>query len=135
MNIILSIKPRFVEKIKEGEKKFEFRKSLPKRKISQILIYSSSPVKKIVGKFDFEEVLELSPEELWKKCKSGAGIDESEFFKYFEGKEIAYGIKISNLNLYRRDIDPNEIDRNFVAPQSFKYTSINHSYLENIVAD
>ena len=31
MKVLLSIKPEFVEKIISGEKKFEFRKSLPKR--------------------------------------------------------------------------------------------------------
>ena len=32
MKILLSIKPQFVEKIKKGEKKFEFRRTLPKKK-------------------------------------------------------------------------------------------------------
>ncbi len=43
MNVLLSIKPKYVEKIKNGNKKFEFRKSLfiekNQTKIEKIFIY------------------------------------------------------------------------------------------------
>ena len=52
MKILLSIKPEFVEKIISGEKKFEFRKSLPKRDgITTVVVYSTMPVGKVIGEF------------------------------------------------------------------------------------
>ena len=36
MSVILSIKPKYVEKIKKGLKLYEFRKSIFKEKVSEI---------------------------------------------------------------------------------------------------
>jgi predicted transcriptional regulator len=49
MKAILSIKPKFVEEIISGRKRFEFRRRIFKKKISTILVYSSSPIQKFVG--------------------------------------------------------------------------------------
>lgn len=51
MNIILSIHPEYVEKILAGEKTVELRRLLPRQNVEKIYIYSTSPVKKIVGYF------------------------------------------------------------------------------------
>jgi hypothetical protein len=51
--VLLSIKPKYVKSIIEGDKRYEFRKTIFKnREINRIYIYSSSPVKKIVGTFE-----------------------------------------------------------------------------------
>ena len=46
MKVILSIKPEFVEKIINGEKKFEYRKKFSK---SEKFLFISSPIKLVVG--------------------------------------------------------------------------------------
>ena len=46
--ILLFIKPEYVSRILEGSKRFEFRRSVAKRKEERILIYSTAPVKKVV---------------------------------------------------------------------------------------
>ena len=125
MNVLLSIKPKYVEEIKKGNKKYEFRKSLWKKKnfekIDKIFIYSSSPVKKIVGRFVFNDILEDHPNILWEKCKDYSGIDEYNFFKYFDQKEKGLAIKISDLKFFKEPIDPKSIFPEFNAPQSFCY--------------
>ena len=40
MNVILSIKPEFVEKIFSGEKQYEYRKILFKQKVDTVYIYA-----------------------------------------------------------------------------------------------
>ena len=49
MNVLISIKPKYIEKIKQGIKTFELRKRIFKNydKINTIYIYSTSPIKKI----------------------------------------------------------------------------------------
>lgn len=50
MKILISIKPQFVDKIRRGEKKFEFRRVLPKhQEVDTIIVYASKPVGKVVG--------------------------------------------------------------------------------------
>ena len=68
MKILLSIKPEFVEKIISGEKKFEFRKTLPKREgVTTVVVYSTMPVGRVIGEFKVKDTLSNTPESLWEK--------------------------------------------------------------------
>ena len=80
--VLISIKPRFAEKILSGKKKYEFRKSIFKdRSITKIVIYSSSPVQKVVGEFAIGRILADRPKGLW--WRAGIGEDKEFFFDYF----------------------------------------------------
>lgn len=121
MTALLSIKPEFVQAIFDGTKKFEFRKVNFRRKIDRIIIYATKPVGKIVGEFIVDDILKASPEELWHKTSSQAGIDEERYFQYFSGKNIGFAIKIKSAKRYEEAICPHSQYLNFVAPQSFMY--------------
>jgi predicted transcriptional regulator len=122
MDVLLSIKPKYVKSIIGGEKRYEFRKTIFKnREINRIYIYSSSPVKKIVGTFEIGGILEDHPVDLWENVKEYAGINDQEFFSYFEGKSRAFAIGIQNLQEFNEPIDPYETMSGFVPPQSYCY--------------
>ncbi len=122
MDVILSIKPKYVKSIVDGEKQYEFRKSIFRhRSINHVYIYSSSPVQKIVGRFEIGAILEDHPAELWENVKDYAGIDAQEFFSYFEGKSKAYAIGIQNLHEFDEPIDPYITLPGFIPPQSYQY--------------
>jgi len=122
MNVLLSVNPKYAAKIVDGEKKYEFRKRIFKRKdIEQIYIYSTSPVSKITGVITIKEILEGSTEEIWKKCSSYSGITEEEFFCYFEDKEKAFAIEIKDVEVFTESVDPYTIFDRFTSPQSFCY--------------
>ncbi len=122
MDVLLSIKPKFADKIIVGEKKFEFRKTrLSKDKVDDIYIYSSSPVKKIIGKVTISKILEGHPKKIWKICHKFAGLTEEEFFSYYDGKEIAYALAIENVEHFNEPIDPYIEFEGFVPPQSYCY--------------
>ena len=125
MNVLLSIKPKYVEEIKKGNKKYEFRKSLCNRdnlnKIEKFFIYASSPVKKIVASFISSEILEDHPRILWEKCRKHSGIKEVDFFNYFRDREKGLALEISKLKFYKQALDPKSIFPFFKAPQSFCY--------------
>ncbi|MHA1409731.1 MAG: ASCH domain-containing protein, partial [Candidatus Odinarchaeia archaeon] len=94
MNIILSIKPKYCEKIKSGTKTYEFRKSIFKRKIGKVFIYSSSPVQKIIGTFEIDNIINDTPHKLWEICNGSSGLSKSEFFNYFNNTKQGYALKI-----------------------------------------
>ncbi len=127
MNVLLSIKPQFAEKIFNGTKKYEFRKAIFKDpNVKTVVVYASSPVSLVIGEFDIEEVLSDEPKELWKKTHKESGISEEFFFDYFSRREIAFAIKIKKTRRYKR---PKELSKSFNAspPQSFCYlTGKNH---------
>lgn len=122
MKALLSIKPQYVEKIFNGEKRFEYRKVIfANKNIKTVVVYSTMPIGKIVGEFSIDEILEFSPSELWEVTKDFAGIDKQFYDEYFEGKKKAFAIKIKKATLYKIPINPYGLEEKFTAPQSFLY--------------
>ena len=124
MKIILSIKPDFVKEIFSGRKKYEYRKSVFNNKeVNSVIIYCTMPVGKIVGEFSIDCVECEEPSVLWEKTKNFSGISKEFFDDYFDGREKAYALKIASYKEYKNPINPSNIIRSFIAPQSFKYVS------------
>ncbi len=122
MNALLSIKPKYIEAILRGDKRYEFRKSIFRdRKIGKVYMYSTAPVKKIVGTFRMGRIIEDHPECLWKQLQRFSGLDNAEFFRYFSGIKRGYAIEIANVKEFETPIDPRDLIPGFVPPQSFCY--------------
>ena len=128
MNVLMSIKPEFVNRILTGEKQYEFRKSIFKENVERIYIYSSYPVKKIVGYFEVDEIIHKSPEELWNSYSEVSGISKKDFFEYFKDREKGYAIKINNLKVFDEFIEM----KDYTGPQSFCYIE-NSDYLRKLL--
>ena len=124
MNVLLSVRPQFAEAIVQRKKKYEVRRVVFKRRdVDRVYIYSTSPVSKIVGSFEVEDVIEDSPEGIWNACHNDLAISEIDFFKYFEGSAIGFAIKIANTLRFDNPLDPHSIIEDFRPPQSFCYLS------------
>ena len=122
MNVLLSIKPDFVKRIFAGEKRYEFRKRAFMRRVNNVVVYSCSPVSRVVGEFSVGNVLEGSPNEIWRQCRRFAGITKKEFNAYFAGKSTAYAIEIHSLTRYPEELILSET-YHCRPPQSFMYLS------------
>ncbi|MBA2858631.1 type I restriction enzyme S subunit [Methanococcus maripaludis] len=120
-DVLISIKPKYVKKIMDNSKKYEFRKQIFKKSVEKIYVYSTSPVMKIVGYFDLGVILAKDPEKIWEELQEYAGIDKKDFFQYFNDKTTAYAIEIPKFIKLSDPIDPKKIDPNFKPPQSFYY--------------
>lgn len=128
MRILLSIKPEYVELIERHTKLFEFRKRKFKNVTSEILIYASAPVKKIVGIIQVRDIIEDTPIALWSHCRQYAGIKEKAFFEYFKGKNKGIAIEIKDYIKFESPVDPYKVNSDFTPPQSY-------AYLDNIFPD
>ncbi len=121
MKVLLSIKPEFAEKIFDGTKRYEFRRSIFKEEnITKVIVYASSPLQQVIGEFEIADIFSLNPKALWKKTKRYSGISEKYFFNYFYDKEIGHAIKIKNVKRYRKPLSLKE-NFNTIPPQSFSY--------------
>ena len=118
--ILLSINPQYVERIMCGEKKFEFRKNVCKRNVDKIVIYSTSPVMKVVGEAEVEEVLVDEPQKIWNVTEEYSGVEREFFEEYYEGREQAVAYKLKGVIKYEK---PKKLEEYGVknAPQSFCY--------------
>ncbi len=121
MQVILSIKPEFAEKIFDGSKKFEFRRVIFKNPdIKSIIVYASSPVKKVIGEFEIDEILKDDLNCLWQQTQADSGITKDFFFEYFENKLEGFAIKIKSVTRYKEPKCLKQ-DYNLTPPQSFLY--------------
>jgi predicted transcriptional regulator len=122
LNVLLSINPDYAYKIFNGEKRYEFRRKIFKRNaINKMIIYATAPVCKILGYAYIEKIITDKKEEIWKKCFAYSGMEEKDFFTYFEGITIGFAIKMKNITKFEKPVDPYEIFINFNPPRSFYY--------------
>ena len=66
-------------------------------------------------------VLPLHMKQASDRWMNATGIDNRDFFAYFEGKSRAFAIEIQNLQEFNNPIDPYETMPGFVPPQSYCY--------------
>ena len=121
-NIVISINPEHVENIINGTKKFEYRTKAAKCDVGKIIIYETTPVKKVVAEVEIVDVLMMAPNDLWKETKLASGISKEYFDTYFKNREVAYAYKLGAINVYDRPRELNEFGLRF-APQSFAYVN------------
>lgn len=125
MKVLLSIKPEYVEKILNGSKKFEFRKSIFKNdNVKSVVVYSTMPIGKVVAEFDIVHILKDTPDVIWKKTSEFSGISRKFFDEYYCGREHAIAIKIGNVRKYDKPMDLKEIGSGITPPQSYRYLTI-----------
>lgn len=117
---IFSIKPQYAFKIVDGSKKYEFRKRKIVQPIETIIIYATAPVSKIIGEFSINKILVDSPYVIWEQTRESAGIDESEFFAYFNNCKNAVAYEIDEVRTYKQYIDLSDLGVKH-APQSYVY--------------
>ena len=127
---LLSVHPEYVDLIKKGGKRVEFRRRPFARTITHIVIYATSPVKKLVGVCEVERVIQDAPAALWARYGWGGGISRDALFRYLDG--LMYGIAIvlrsfrSFVNLL--DLSALGVER---PPQSFRY--LNKSVFADLI--
>lgn len=116
--ILLSIHPRYADQIFDGTKRIEFRKRNVPAEIGRVFVYSTSPISTILGYFDVETTVELSPAALWRKYSGIGGITKEAFDSYYQGHLLGRGLLIGSIRRYSRTIP---LPKRMRAPQSFAY--------------
>lgn len=126
MDVVISIKPQYVNLIVNKEKNHEFRNFIPKKGVSRLWVYSSSPVKKLKYVIDVDYIVTYP--NLIKE--SGIGND-----RFNAGISSTHAYHIKNLYELEEDLDLKTLKENFkfTAPQGYFYLENNkklESYLK-----
>ncbi|MCD4652177.1 MAG: hypothetical protein K8S56_10405 [Candidatus Cloacimonetes bacterium] len=120
MKVLLSIKPKYAQRILSGEKKYEFRKRIFTKNVKSVVIYSSTPEQLVIGEFTIGGIIHDSIETLWLETQRDAGISYEEFEKYFSGKDKGYAIIVSKFKKYSHPHSLSKLNVD-TAPQSYRY--------------
>lgn len=123
-HVLISIKPRYAKKIWSREKRYEFRRAVPKERVplkTRFYVYESAPVKRVVGYFVVDVI--HSREclmTLWDETKDFAGIGRLEYVRYFSGAKRPFALHIPFVKklLFSRELCEIGLKR---APQNYLY--------------
>lgn len=143
--LLISIKPEYAQKILDGEKTVELRKTRTRLKTGDIvLVYVSSPQQVIAGFFEVEsiEIFEnISKEKkyFWEKVKHKAHIKEKDFNTYYKSASIGVAIFIKEVHKFNNTAELIKLKqkiKNFTPPQSYRYLKLKEvKILESIVKE
>jgi predicted transcriptional regulator/DNA-binding XRE family transcriptional regulator len=124
-DVVLSIKPQYSEKIIAGSKTVELRRRFPVSAPNGTLayIYSTSPIRAMVGVAEIKDVLKLRVEHIWAEYEKSAFIKQADFEKYFEGLDFGVVVIFDDARAFERAIPLDELREKFgfEPPQSFLY--------------
>jgi predicted transcriptional regulator len=120
MKVLLSIHPKYANLILNGIKKWEYRKHNFKKKVDTVFLYATSPIKKVVGEFTIDFIIEDYRDVIWKKTMQESGITEEEYYNYIKDTRLISAIRIK---AYKRYKEPLELSALGItkAPQTFVY--------------
>ena len=119
--ILMPINPEYVDEILAGRKKYEYRKIKAKRtNIDKMIIYSTSPVMKVVAEVEIKGILQENPEKLWELTKNYSGVTKEFYNQYYKNKNIAIAYELGKIVKYENPKDLIDIGINYI-PQSFVY--------------
>jgi predicted transcriptional regulator len=118
---LFSIRPEFVERILDGTKRVEFRKTEISPDLEYVIVYCTSPVKGVVAFFKVTAIVKEKPRQIWAKYRNVAGVSYAFFRKYYEQKKCAIAIEVGQVFRLPRPILLRELDANLSPPQSFQY--------------
>ena len=128
-DVILSIKPAYSEKILKGVKTVELRRRFPLSAGQGAIayIYSTAPVRALVGAAEITNVERLPVDALWRQHGKSASIRKPDFDAYFSGLEEGYALKFNQARPFSRPLNLVELKERFgfKAPQSFLYAKPN----------
>lgn len=122
--ILMSIRPRYAQMILDGHKTVEIRRTHIQCKAGDLVImYASSPFKRIVGQFTIEQVIYDSCKAVWEKCGDRTGLSEPEYTQYVAGKGEVSAIVISTVHENRNGLSHEQLrlKLGILAPQSYIY--------------
>jgi predicted transcriptional regulator len=124
-DVLFSIKPTYADKILDGRKTVELRRRFTDAEVvgSLAYIYSTSPVRELVGYARIRDVRRLRVRDIWREYRDAAGIGKSDFDAYFEGRREGYVIVLDEPTRLADGVPIQRLRERFgfVPPQSFRY--------------
>ncbi|MEX2374891.1 MAG: ASCH domain-containing protein [Dehalococcoidia bacterium] len=120
---LISLHPEWADAIFQGRKTVEFRRNVPARPVSHIVVYVTKPVGHVAGYFTIRAIHEDTPSRLWDRFGDRGCIGRHQFRRYYRSASIGYAIEIAEAVSLEKPIDLRDIDTGLSAPQNFRYLS------------
>lgn len=124
-DVLFSIKPTYADKILDGRKTVELRRKFTAAEVVGALafIYSTSPVRELVGYARISGVRRLCVRDIWRDYRDAAGIEKADFDAYFDGRSDGWVIELEEPVRLPDGVPITDLRQRFgfVPPQSYRY--------------
>jgi predicted transcriptional regulator len=136
--LLMSIKPKYLEKLQNGNKVVEIRKKFnSKWRGCKVALYSSSPSKAILGYATIDKVEKGFPNEIWEKYQNGIGCTREEFNNYTKTSKQVYAIPLKTFETYLAPLYLEQISmllkKDLNPPQSYLTLKNNKPWAEAVL--
>lgn len=120
--ILLSIRPLYAQQILDGSKKYEYRRICPKQTITNVVLYVTAPVCRIVAEVEVINCLIGTPEELWFATMDGSDLCKDDLMNYYAGCKMGCALELGTVQPFEplRSLQDYGLAK---APRSFVYLS------------
>ncbi len=121
-DVLMSIKPPYVDMLVSGCKTVEIRKRAVRAPAgARIWIYATSPRRKVVASARLEAVAVETPDEIWGTFGDRAGIGRREFDAYVGKAEAVAALTLTEITELEAPLCPREERPAFRPPQSWSF--------------
>jgi predicted transcriptional regulator len=120
---LLAIHPGHASAILEGRKTVEFRKRRLAPEVQYVLLYATSPMRKVVGCFRIARLDEGSPTSIWQRHGDQGAIPRRLFRAYYCGAKTAVAIIVERAIAFDEPLLLVDLQEVPTPPQSFAYVS------------
>ena len=123
--LLLSVKRAYAQKIMDGTKIIEVRRTIPKViPGDRMLLYMAAPVKGIVAELEITSLINAKDANaLWQIVGQHSGIEHPLFVRYFAGAKHFCGIGVSVIQIFPTKVSAAAMRELFgiTPPQSYQY--------------
>ena len=121
-DILMSIKPPYVDMLVSGCKTVEIRKRAVRAPAgARIWIYATNPRRQVVASARLEAVAVEAPDEIWRSFGDRAGIDRREFDAYVGGARLVSALTLTEIIELDAPLCPRGETPAFRPPQSYAF--------------
>lgn len=143
-DLLMSVKPKFAEKIMNGSKSIEIRRQFSGRWANHdVAFYASQPMGALIGKATVNSVTRGRPDDLWSRFEGQIGCSRPEFDAYVSDADEVTAIEFKNVCAYDNSVALNRLKdllrEKLAPPQSYFGVSsvknriwLNAIYLANL---
>ena len=122
IDVLMSVKPPYVDMIVSGSKTVEIRKRAVRVPPgARIWIYATSPRRQVVASARLEEVALDTADEIWRAFGDRAGIDRSGFDAYVGDSRLVAALALTEVTELDVPLCPRSETRAFRPPQSYAF--------------
>ena len=121
-DILMSIKPQYVDMILSGCKTVEVRKGAVRvPALARIWLYATNPRQQVVASARVKAVAVETPDEIWHTFGDRAGIDRCKFDAYVGEAEVVSALCLAEVTELDTPLSPRDQAPTFRPPQSYAF--------------